>query len=483
MRWLKLLALGLGGLLLLVVMIGALWLGLRIVLHQQVDNAAHLQAKRDYLSDIADLPQEVYRPNILFILFDDLGYGDLGATGSRAIATPTLDLLARDGLVLDNFYSPAPVCTPARAGYLTGRLPLRAGMPQVIMPSDSVYGIASRAMGHNQRLSEEEITLADVLGAAGYATGLVGKWHLGDRAPSLPNDMGFDFFYGSLYSNDMQPFALYRDRNIEIEAPADQRRLNEWYGAEARAFIERNTQQPFFLLLAHHFPHIPLSVPKADAGRSSAGLYGDVVEGLDDLVESLVKTLQAQGIEDNTIILVTSDNGPWYEGSRGSMRGRKGETFEGGMRVPMIVHWPAGFLGGRVLDGISMGTDWFPTILDLLALPLPGDRIVDGRSLRGMLQRGEPSPNQYLYYFAVEDLLAVRDQHYKYHPRRSVPYNLADSIVSPGVPMGPWLFRLDADPGESYDLSMRDEETAQRFARVVEEKISEMQRNMRGWIE
>ena len=165
------------------------------------------------------------------------------------------------------------------------------------------------------------------------------------------------------------------------------------------------------------------------------------------------------------------------------MRGRKGETFEGGMRVPMIVHWPAGFLGGRVLDGISMGTDWFPTILDLLALPLPGDRIVDGRSLRGMLQRGEPSPNQYLYYFAVEDLLAVRDQHYKYHPRRSVPYNLADSIVSPGVPMGPWLFRLDADPGESYDLSMRDEETAQRFARVVEEKISEMQRNMRGWIE
>jgi len=483
MRWLKGLALGLGSLLLLGVVIGALWLGLRIVLYEQVDNTVHLQAKREYLSDIADLPQAASRPNILFILFDDLGYGDLGATGARAIATPTLDRLARDGLVLDNFYSPAPVCTPARAGYLTGRLPLRAGMPQVIMPSDSAIGIASRAMGHNQRLPAEEITLADVLGAAGYATGLVGKWHLGDRAPSLPNDMGFDTFYGSLYSNDMQPFALYRNRAIEIEAPADQRRLNEWYGAEARAFIERNTQQPFFLFLAHNFPHIPLFVPDADAGRSSAGLYGDVVEGLDDLVASLVNTLEARGMLNNTIILVTSDNGPWYEGSRGPMRGRKGETFEGGMRVPMIVHWPAGFPGGSVLDGISMGTDWFPTLLDLLDLPAPNDRIIDGRSLRGMLQRGEPSPNQYLYYFAVEDLLAVRDQHYKYHPRRSVTYTLADSMVSPGVPMGPWLFRLDTDPDESYDLSLRERETALRFARVVEGKISEMQRNLRGWIE
>lgn len=482
MRWIKYLSLLLGGLLLSALCLALLWAGFKILTHDQDENPAALQAKQAYLEQLAQLPRPDGRPNIVLILFDDLGYGDVGFTGNQIIATPSMDQLAADGVVLNNFYTPAPVCTPARAGFLTGRLPLRAGMPTVVFPTGHPIATAMQLSDVNKRFPAEEITMADALGAAGYATGMVGKWHLGDRSPSLPNDMGFDEYFGALYSNDMTPFALYRNRDIEVQAPADQTRLNEHYGREATAFIEKHGDQPFFLYLAHNFPHIPLYRPSADEDRSQAGLYGDVIEGLDDLVASVVASLKAQGVYDNTLILITSDNGPWYQGSAGDSRGRKADTFEGGMHVPMLAHWPAQLPRGKSLDGLSMGTDWFPSILDWLNLPLPSDRIIDGKSLRPMLEDDADSPNQYLFYFAGEDLMAVRDARYKYHDERALPYVQAGSRIAPGPDKGPWLFDMSEDFNESYDVSMLLTEDAQRLRDVLEDKREEMQQNKRGWI-
>ena len=482
MRLLKLLALGIGSLTLAALTLLLLWAGIKIASHGQLDNPVALAHKQAYLEDIAKQPTPANAPNIVFILFDDLGYGDLGFTGSQAIATPSIDALAASGVVLNNFYSPAPVCTPARAGFLTGRLPLRAGMPSVVFPTGHPIATAMKLSDVNKRFPPEEITLADVLGASGYATGMVGKWHLGDRSPSLPNDMGFDKFFGALYSNDMTPFALYRDTEIAIEAPVDQTQLNELYGREARRFIERNSEQPFFLYLAHNFPHIPLYRPEADVGRSKAGLYGDVIEGLDDLVGSIVTTLKTSGIYDNTLILISSDNGPWYQGSAGFDRGRKADTFEGGMHVPMIAHWPAGLSGGQQLDGLSMGTDWFPTILDWLELPLPNDRLIDGSSLRGMLDGNAESPNEYIYYFAGETLMAVRDKRFKYHDARALPYVQADASFAIGPRKGPWLIDMSLDSNESYDISMLLPAEAERLRNVFDDKVEEMQDNPRGWL-
>jgi len=222
------------GTLLLLVLLVALFVGYRLVTAGQSDDEARLAGKRDYLEHIHQrtLPDDA--PNIVFILYDDMGYGDIGAgaRGSDMIATPHIDGLAAGGVVLTDFHSPSPVCTPARAGYLTGRLAPRAGLPDVVFPTGSLKGFLFRTLAGphlNVRLPAEEITLADILRAAGYTTGMVGKWHLGDRSPSLPNDMGFDSYFGALYSNDMQPFALYADRDIAVAAPADQRLLTERY--------------------------------------------------------------------------------------------------------------------------------------------------------------------------------------------------------------------------------------------------------------
>ncbi len=483
MRWIKALCLGLGGLLLAGIVLGGTWVGVKIAFYSQQDNEVHLEKKQQYLHQLSQLPQKSGRPNIVFILFDDLGYGDLGFTGNTAIATPSLDELARNGLVLTNFYSPAPVCTPARAGYLTGRLPLRAGMPMVVFPSGHPIDRLMSTGDINKRIPAEEITLADVLGASGYATGMVGKWHLGDRSPSLPNDMGFQEYFGALYSNDMKPFALYRNTKIEIEAPADQTQLNERYSRAAIDFIKGHSKKPFFLYFAHNFPHIPLYRPDKDKDRSKAGLYGDVVEGLDDVVAGVVAVLKSEGVFNNTLIIVTSDNGPWFQGSSGTGRGRKADTFEGGMHVPMIVHWPDGLKGAQQLDGISMGTDIFPTVLDWLDLPLPSDRLIDGKSLRTMLETGSPSPNDYLYYFAGEDLMAVRDANYKYHDTRPMVYVQSGHRFGFGPNKGPWLFDFDTDFNESYDISMLLPQVSQRMQAALEKKRQEMEANKRGWID
>ena len=462
------------------------WVSYQYFSFEQSDDKQRLESKQEYLEHIASGGVNLSAaPNILFILFDDLGYGDIGAGATRpgAIATPHIDALAAGGLALSDFHSPAAVCTPSRAGYLTGRLAPRAGLPNVVFPSGSAKEFFLHTLtgsGNNTRLPAEEITAAEVLGAAGYRTGMVGKWHLGDVRPSLPNDLGFEQFYGALYSNDMTPFALYRNRNVDMPAPVDQRYLSEHYTEEALAFI-RSSRQPFFLYFAHNFPHDPLSVRAEKLGTSDAGLYGDVIEEVDEGIGALIEELRQSNRLDNTLIIISSDNGPWYLGNAGAQRGRKGNTFEGGMRVPFIAHWPAQITPGGQSGAMAMGTDLVPTLLDLLGLPLPTDRILDGQSLLQILKHGGSSPHEYLHYYDGETLFAVRDQRFKYRRAAGVFYATDQMPIGVSVPQKEWLFDLQTDPGESYDVAARYPEKLAELRTEFQRKNAEMQANLRGW--
>ncbi|MCB1706807.1 MAG: sulfatase [Halioglobus sp.] len=472
---------------LLLVVIIVVVISYRLMTGAQVDDETRLQNKRDYLSQIGEHKVDGRTaPNIVFILYDDMGYGDIGvgAENSSIIATPHIDQLAADGVMLSDFHSPAAVCTPSRVGYLTGRLAPRAGLPNVVFPTGSTKSLifsTVAAPGSNVRLPAEEITLADLLRAAGYTTGMVGKWHMGDRSPSLPNDMGFDSYFGALYSNDMEPFALYDNREIAVPAPVDQRFLTERYTEAAVSFIEQHAQEPFFLYFAHNFPHDPLAVREERSGKSRAGLYGDVLEEIDDGVGAIVAALERTGNLDNTLIIITSDNGPWFLGNAGDQRGRKGNTFEGGMRVPFIAHWPAAIAPGRTEQAMAMGTDLLPTILDILQLPAPTDRKLDGRSILTVLTQGGRSPHDYLYYYDGEQLFAVRDQQFKYRGPAGVFYSTDQMPAGGSVPQKEWLFDLERDPRESYDTADHNPEKLTQLRAAFEARQLEMENNQRGW--
>jgi len=484
----------------------ALLLGYRAATYSNPDDPAHVEEKTRYLAALrreAEIREETRaargateregppasspsRPNVLLILFDDLGYGDVGAYGAGSIATPHIDRLATQGLRLEAYYAPSPVCTSSRAGLLTGRYPSRALLNVVAFPTGDPIDRLMRALGTPAtRLAEEEILLPEILSAAGYATAMVGKWHLGDRSPSRPTDRGLDSYVGALYSNDMTPFAIYRDDEILHEAPFDQTRLKAVYEDAALAFLDRDHDRPFFLYFAHNFPHIPLHAPDEDRGRSEAGLYGDVVEGLDDSVGKMIEVLERRGTLEDTIVIVTSDNGPWYEGSAGLARGRKNQTWEGGVRVPFILHWPNRVGPGRTSDAPIVGVDLVPTLLTLLDLPAPPDRALDGRDVGGHLFDGEAAKRRLVYYYASGQggdgaLDAVRDERFKYHRRRGVRSGGSD-VLSFNVEQGPWLFDLDQDPNESWDVSGRYPEVLARLSDAFEARAAQDRENLRGW--
>ena len=257
-----------------------------------------------------------------------------------------------------------------------------------------------RASGRPIRLPADEITLADALHAGGYATMMVGKWHLGAESPSLPTDLGFEHFFGVLHSNDMQPLPLWRDREIAAEHPLDQATLTRRYTDEAVAFLESNRERPFFLYVAHSFPHEPLHASAEQAGKSPDGLYGDVLADLDASTGAIVDALERLGQARNTLVLVTSDNGPWFEGSAGALRGRKNDVLEGGMRVPLIARWPGRVPAGQRIEAVAGAIDVLPTALGLAGVPLPADRVIDGVDLAPLLfGRGPAPPERPILYY------------------------------------------------------------------------------------
>lgn len=470
-------------LLTLLIALGLLWLAERLLLYEQLDDAEHLELKREYLAQITEINGgEPRGPNFVVVLFDDLGYGDLGAYGGGAIRTPSIDRLAAGGVRFTQAYAAAPYCSGSRAGLLTGRYPVRSGLDHVLQARWSDKDILLRLGKRNRRLPAEEITLPEVLSAAGYATGMVGKWHLGDESPSLPNERGFDSFYGLLFSNDQGRPVVWRDRTIIEEHPIDQSTLTRRYTAEAVAFIEKHRQRPFFLYLPHTFPHIPLHVGEERRGRSPAGLYGDVVEELDDSVGAVIEALELHELQRQTLVILTSDNGPWFQGSPGGTRGRKFAVFEGGTRVPFIAYWPERIAGGRVSEELVIGIDLLPTILELTGLPLPGDRALDGGSLVELLLADGPGPHEAIYYHQLGIARAVRRGRFKYHDRHGVFFgNPMDWPWGPMKKRGPWLFDLELDPDESYDVSDHHPEVVQELSALLTAHRAALETNPRGW--
>jgi len=465
-----------------VIAVGAVYLTGKVVLYRQTDDRDHVESKRAYLERIAGMTTGATAgPNFVIILFDDLGYGDIGAYGGRAIRTPNIDRLAAEGAMFRHAHAASPYCSGSRAGLMTGRYPVRSGMDHVLQARGSFNDQLLKIGGLNRRLPAEEITIAEVLSAADYATGMVGKWHLGGRSPAQPNDFGFDSFFGLLYSNDQGKPVVWQDRDVVERHPIDQTTLTRRYTERAVTFIDQHHDRPFFLYLPHTFPHVPLRVSDDRLGRSEAGRYGDVVEELDESVGAVVDALVRNGVADETLIIISSDNGPWFQGSPGGLRGRKFDVFEGGTRVPFIAYWPGRVPGARVVNLPVVSVDVFPTILELAGLPEPDDRILDGQSLASVLE-GDSSPHGPIYYHQISTLRGVRLGQFKYHDRHGVFFgNPMDWPWGPMSKRGPWLFDLASDPDESYDVSDKYPETTRQLRGVLEKRQRELADNPRGW--
>jgi arylsulfatase A len=387
-------------------------------------------------------------PNIIFIYADDMGYGDLGAFGAKAIKTPNLDRMAAEGLKLTSFYSVSPVCTPSRAALLTGRYAARMGIQNMHLSNVLTFQDTTG-------LPIDETTIATALKARGYATACIGKWHLGHLAPHRPIDHGFDSYFGIPYSNDMQPSMLKRMDEI-IEQPVQQETLTARYTAEAIAFIERNRDRPFFLYLPHNMPHIPLFASDRFKGRSAGGIYGDVVEELDWSVGEIQNALHMRGLDDRTIIFFASDNGPWYEGSPGPLRGRKGWTYDGGVRVPGIVRWPGHVPAGRVSDEPLATIDVFPTLMALTGGPAGGALQPDGMPAADfLLGRTTASPGNLYLFFDKEFLQTVRSGRWKIHVARwNVQRYQAGAANQVNQTLkAPELYDMSLDAGENYNVA------------------------------
>jgi len=456
------------------------WIYIESYRYEQTDDEVLVASKRAYLDRVASAAiAGSRRPNVILVLFDDLGYGDLSSYGATAIRTPNIDGLAADGVRLTDYYAPAPVCSPSRAGLLTGRYPVRTRVTQVPMTTGGAIGAPlmgfplyeiQRAFGATTRLPAEEITLAEVLQAAGYATGVFGKWHLGKESPSLPNERGFDRFEGLLNSNDQLPNPYLRGTEIVEESPVDQTTLTERYTDAAISFIEESRTGPFFLYLPHSFPHRPLHPSKAQHGKSAGGLYGDVVEDLDRSVGRILDALEEWNLSHNTLVLITSDNGPWFQGSPGGHRGRKTGLFEGGFAVPFIASLPGVLPSGTVRSEMAMGIDVFPTVLALAGIEAPNDRVIDGRDLMPMLRDGAPTPHEALFFYWTSQLGAVRSGPWKFQSRRPLSVGYAPAPLTLQMPLGPWLFNLGIDADESYDVSARHPRVRDRLERLLDER-------------
>lgn len=433
------------------------------------------------LNDIRPADDPTGLPNIVLIVVDDLGYGDLGVYGGSVVQTPVMDGMAAEGVRMTNFYACAPVCTPSRAAMLTGRYPKRSHMVLPLYPKNHPMEYFLKVVDRYQfdvtGIPPDEATLAEMLSRRGYRTGLVGKWHLGDQPGHLPKDNGFDEFYGALYSNDVAKFAIWRNDELEIPAPVEQSNLTQDYTREALKFMQSNADGPFFLYLAHTAVHEPLFAGDEFRGRSEGGLYGDSVRELDWSMGQILEALAELGLDDNTLVMLTSDNGPWWQGSPGAYRGRKNNVTEGGLRVPFIARWPIRLPVGVTSNELSINFDIFPTCLSCAGVELPMDRIIDGKNILPVLQGRAPSPHERFFYYDGPILVAVRDQKWKYHRR-----HMSDNGGYPLFSQGPFLFNLESDPSESYNLIETYPKVAQRYAEILDTWEAEMDANLRGWL-
>ncbi len=422
-------------------------------------------------------PEEtIQKPNIVVIFCDDLGYGDIGPFGHPTIHTPYLDKMASEGQKWTNFYAAAPVCTPSRAGLLTGRLPVRSGMAskmrRVLFP-DSEGG-----------LPENEITIAEIMQEQGYKTACIGKWHLGHLKPYLPTNNGFDYYFGIPYSNDMDriegidhfescvnPKVEYFQvplmrNNVVIEMPANQINITKRYTEETISFIEENADSSFYIYLAHTMPHVPLFTTEEFKNKSLRGIYGDVIEELDWSVGQVLQALEEKGLDKNTLVVFTSDNGPWLTfnelgGSAGLLKGGKGSTYEGGMREPTIFWWP-----GKIEPGVQMQMgstlDIYPTICRISGAKMPDDRIYDGYDLSPVLFNNGETKRNTIFYYRDTDVFAVRVDSYKAHFKTQKGFG-EENFIEHDPPL---LYNLDVDPAEQYNIASDHPEVIEQIKAI-----------------
>ena len=442
-------------------------------------------------------PTRAGTPNVIIILADDLGYGDLGSYGGKRMRTPNLDRLAAEGMRFTSFYA-QPVCGPSRAALMTGSYPLRVAKRKNVVE-------------HHPRLHAQEITIAEILKTRGYATAAYGKWDLAGHSQKasayesdlLPTHQGFDEFFGTPSSND-STVNLLRGTEV-VENGADMSTLTQRYTDEAISFIRRSKDRPFFVYLAHSMPHTRVAASPAFAGKSAAGLFGDAVEELDSHVGRLWEALRAEGLDESTYIIFTSDNGPWYLdrhlaapddartrgpqgqlkypfnqrdergahfGAAGPLRGAKASSWEGGFRVPCIVRAPGRVSAGTTCHEIASTLDLLPTLAKLAGATAPADRIIDGRDIGPLLHgtAGATSPTEAFYYYCHTRLEAVRAGRWKLHPPR--PENKAWSVF--GAPTEtaalaePLLFDLEADIGERTNVAAQHPPVVARLSALAE---------------
>jgi N-acetylgalactosamine-6-sulfatase len=432
--------------------------------------------------------------NVVLIMADDLGYGDLSCQGNTRIKTPHIDQLAREGVRLTSFYVPVPYCAPTRASLMTGRYPTHCGLTANPFPKEDLGGVKG---GDQLGLPLEEVTLGDVFHKAGYRTGCFGKWHLGHQPRFRPLRRGFDEYFGLQYSNDMHPVELY-DGNRVAEYPVQQRTLTKRLTERAVSFIEKNKDRPFLLYFPQVAPHKPLAASKAFYHKSRAGLYGDTVQEMDWSVGQVMAKLKALGLEKKTLVLFTSDNGPWYGGSTGGLRGMKGQHWEGGIRMPMIARLPGVIPAGRTSKAPAIIMDLFVTACKAAGVPLPKGRVLDGKDLMPLLKSPDgKGPHDYLFSTRGKQVVSVRDVRWKFYlrppsgkqklwkpdepwkdPRAPdgkrilAPLEQAHPSQFPGVLTGPepkagLLFDLEADPGEQHDLAAKHPEVVRKLSQVA----------------
>lgn len=422
------------------------------------------------------------KPNLIVIFADDLGYGDLSCYGHPTIRTPNLNRMAKEGMRFTSFYCAAPVCTPSRAALLTGRLPIRSGMcsdkRRVLFPN-SAGGIPA-----------EEITLAEALKEQNYTTACVGKWHLGHLRRYLPTSNGFDSYFGIPYSNDMDRVAdrklgrnifwkpkseywnvpLMRNEKV-IERPAKQTTITKRYTEEAVKIIKQHKDKPFFLYLAHSMPHVPLFASEKFKDTSRRGLYGDVIEEIDWSVGQILTTVRELKIDKNTLVVFTSDNGPWlifnqHGGSAGLLREGKGSTWEGGMRVPGLMWWPGQIKADTIVHDPASTLDIFPTAVKLAGGSVPTDRVIDGHDLSDFLKgEAKASPRKAMFYYRGEQLYAVRYGAFKAHLVTKSGYGRAKPVKHDP----PQLYNLEHDPSEKYNVAKDHPKVIESIHKLIEE--------------
>ena len=480
----------------------------------------HISLKKQYLNNLQKMNlAKKSNKNFIVILLDDAGF-DFSYFGSRAVRTPHIDALAENSQIAKACYSGSPVCTPSRATFMTGRITSRTGLGifptgMVLFPPEwFIAKIIHYVFGYARGLLEDEISIGDVMSAAGWNSKYVGKWHLGARSPHLPSNFGFENYFGTLYSNDMSPFDIYTNKTITTKSEhVDQKYLTPKYGEESVTFIEENGKEKknFFLMLATNMPHDPLYVRDSKVGRSNAGLFGDVMEEIDEVIGNIMSTLKKYNIEDETMIWFTSDNGPWFEGWNGGYRERKAHYFEGGISVPCVVKWPdkdlkndAGYNddnnnnnnNNKTTSGTSSNEnkyyenkdfivthqDMFATVLDVANIPKPTDRIIDGVSL---LRKQETARS--LYWHSALSLATMRKGKYKLHFQHSIlrdvelAYNRSLGSKEHDNRKHMWLNNLELDPYEAYDVTEKHPDIAKSMTEDAMKWQKKFRNNPRGW--